>query len=404
MNVPRTWSIQSVLSVAPIRAAVVAALLLGGMLHRPVRAADATEKLTGKAFTDAIAKPLSGTWKNASLKTITATVSLNKRVAVLMDGRLDPDVELSVEMKNKPTLDLLRELVDVQQGSAVAVGNTIYLGPAAACGRLRTLIELRRDELTDTTDASTKVPTRRAFDLNKKTTIHWGDLDTPQQIVRDIATKYALKVDQIELVPHDLWAGAALPQATAIESLSMVLCQFDLTFEWLDRGNGIRIAKAPARVAVAQFHSPPRGLTAAQAAERWREAYPDAKIFVDKGRLRVVATIDEHEELDRANLPMKSVSKNTKPAAGKNDLRLKRFTLTTKAPVSALMTAIEKNAGVQFEYDAAALRKAEVNLDQQVSVDVKDVPLEQLLDAVFSQLGLRYEVVGTKVRLMSAEK
>lgn len=378
-------------------------MLVVATLPRQATAADTTDKLTGKAFTDALGKPLSGTWENASVRTIVARVSSNQRVAVFLDGRLDPDVELTVEMKNKPTLDLLRELVHAQQASAVAVGNTVYVGPVAACGRLRTLIELRRDELIEGADAATKVPARRAFDLNKKTTIHWEDLATPQEIVREVAAKYSFKVDQIELVPHDLWAGAAVPQATAIESLSIVLCQFDLTFEWIDRGNGIRIVKAPTRVAVARFHPPPRGLTAAQAAERWREAYPDTKIDIDKGRLRVVATIDEHEELDRANIPTKSVSKNTKSPVGKNDLRLKRFTLTTKAPVSALMTAIEKNAGVQFEYDAAALRKAEVSLDQPVSVDVKDVPLEQLLDEVFSPLGLRYEVAGIKVRL-SVEK
>jgi hypothetical protein len=397
--VPRNSRIRAVLAVALVRWAAIAAMPLGWMPSPSVRAAEAINCLTGRAFSEALGKPLSGTWENASLRTILARVGSAQHVAIVLDGRLDPDAELSVELKNKPTLDLLRELVDVQQGSAVAVGNTIYVGPASACGRLRTLIELRRDELTDAADAPTKVPTRRAFDLNKRTTIQWKDLDTPQQIVRDVASKFALRVEQIELVPHDLWAGATLPQATAVEALSLALQQFDLTFEWLDRANGIRIVKAPERVAVARFHPPPRGLTAAQAAERWREAYPDAKIDVDKTRLRVVATIDEHEELDRASLPTKSLPKSTKSAAGKNDLRLKRFTLTTKAPVSALISAIEKNAGVQFEYDAVALRKADVNLDQPVSVDVKDAPLDRLLDAVFTPLALRYEVVGTTVRL-----
>lgn len=399
----RIWSIPSVLPIRPVRATGVAVALLVVTLAELASGAEPIDKLSGKAFADALDRPLSGTWENVGLREITSKVASAQKVSVLLDGRLDPDIELSAQAKSQTTLNVLRQLVEVQQGNAVAVGNTIYLGPAAACGRVRTLVALRGEELSDVTGGAAKSPTRRSFDLNKRTTIRWEDLATPQEIVRDVASKYVLKVEQIDLVPHDLWAGAALPQATAIEALSLVLNQFDLTFEWLDKGNGIRIAKASERITITRFHSPPRGSTAAQAAERWREAYPDAKIDIDKGRLRVVATIDEHEELDRAASPTKSISKNTKPAAGKSDLRLKRFTLTTKASVSALMTAIEKNAGVQFEYDAAALRKAEINLDQPVSVDVKDAPLDKLLDAVFSPLGLRHELVGANVRL-SLEK
>jgi len=73
--------------------------------------------------------------------------------------------------------------------------------------------------------------------------------------------------------------------------------------------------------------------------------------------------------------------------------------LKVKASVSALMQAIEKTAGVQFEYDATALRKAEVDLGKPVSVDVKEAPLETLLDAVFTPLGVNYEVDGKTVRL-----
>jgi hypothetical protein len=378
---------------------VASVIWLVPCLTQAIPAAETIDKLAGKPFTDALERQLSGTWENLSLRAIMTRVSTTQRVAVLLDRRLDPDIELAAEAQNQTTLNCLRDLVAVQQGNAVAVGNSIYLGPATACVRLRTLIELRREELSASANAAAKIPQRRMFDLNKRTTIRWDELEPPREIVRKIAEQFALKVEQLDLVPHDLWAGAALPQATASEALSLVLIQFDLTFEWLDRGNGIRIAKTPERIVISKFHVPPRGSTAAQAAERWREAYPDAEIEVDKSRIRVVGTIEQHEELDRGNLPTKSASKNTKPAVGKNDLRLKRFTLATKAPVSALMTAIEKNAGVQFEYDAAALRKAEIDLMTPIRVDVKEVPIEGLLDAVFSQLGVKYELAGKTVRL-----
>ena len=368
-------------------------------LTQLVPAAETIDKLAGKPFTDALERQLSGTWENLSLRAITTRVSTTQRVAVLLDRRLDPDIELAADAQNQTTLNCLRDLVAVQQGNAVAIGNTIYLGPATACGRLRTLIELRRDELSDATNAAAKVPQRRMFDLNKRSTIRWDDLEPPREIVRKITQQFALKVEQLDLVPHDLWAGAALPQATASEALSLVLGQFDLTFEWLDRGNGIRIATTPERIVISKFHTPPRGSTVAQAVERWREAYPDAEIEADKGRIRFVGTIEQHEELDRSALPPKAAAKNTKGGVDKADLRLKRFTLKVKAPVTSLMQAVEKTAGVQFEYDAAALRKAEVDLTQPVSVDVKDAPINDLLDAVFSPLGVKFEVAGKTVRL-----
>ncbi|MBI5761056.1 MAG: STN domain-containing protein [Planctomycetales bacterium] len=370
-------------------AAIVIGLVL--CLSQLLPAAETIDKLAGKPFTDALERSLSGTWENLSLRAITTRVGTTQRVALLLDRRLDPDLELSAQAQNQTTLNCLRDLVSVQQGNAVAVGNTIYLGPTTACGRLRTLIELRRDELSDSANGAAKVPQRRMFDLNKRTTIRWEDLEPPREIVRKIAEQFALKVEQLELVPHDLWAGATLPQATASEALSLVLIQFDLTFEWLDRGNGIRIAKTPERIVISKFHTPPRGSTAAQAAERWREAYPDAEIEVDKSRIRVVGTIEQHEELDRSALPPKAAPKNSKER--------RVYSLKVKASVSALMQAIEKTAGVQFEYDAAALRKAEVDLAKPVSVDVKEAPLETLLDAVFSPLGVKYEVDGKTVRL-----
>src|ERR1700732_4914824 len=79
----------------------------------------------------------------------------------------------------------------------------------------------------------------------QKATISWEDLERPAEIVSRIGQQFGLTIVGLEQVPHDLWAGAAIPDATVCEALSLVLNQFDLTFERLPGGAGVRLVRTP---------------------------------------------------------------------------------------------------------------------------------------------------------------
>ena len=64
-------------------------------------------------------------------------------------------------------------------------------------------------------------------------------------IVEQIAGRYKLKVKDLDRVPHDVWAHATLPSVNSYEALSLVLIQFDLTFQWNNDASTIQIVPLP---------------------------------------------------------------------------------------------------------------------------------------------------------------
>ena len=135
--------------------------------------------------------------------------------------------------------------------------------------------------------------------MTRSSTIRWDDFDKPADIFARLAEKYSLAVEGAEMIPHDLWVGAVIPEATPIEALSLVLAQFELTFAWTDRGEAIRLESMPERVVIEQGHLPPRGKSAAAALADWKEKLPDLEARVEAGKIVVSGTVEIQEMIDR---------------------------------------------------------------------------------------------------------
>ncbi len=131
------------------------------------------------------------------------------------------------------------------------VGNCLVVAPGIPVLRLRTLIALRDMELGKRSASAAGVAQLRT----QRATITWEDLERPADIVARIGRQFGLSIVGLEQVPHDLWAGAAIPDATASEALSLVLNQFDLTFEWLSDEAGVRLVHVPDQVAIERTYT-----------------------------------------------------------------------------------------------------------------------------------------------------
>src|SRR5205807_7826218 len=167
----------------------------------------------------------------------------------------------------------------------------------------------------------------------------WNDLDRPADLIVQLGQQYSLVIEGGDQVPHDLWAGAVLPEASAVEALSMVLAQFDLTFAWIDHARGVRIEPIPEHVTIEKSYDPPRGMSPAAALARWKEQILDLPARVERGQIIVDGSDELHELVDRirrgGRLPGKGTSQEG-PAL--KPLALQRSTLRIKdTPASALM-------------------------------------------------------------------
>ena len=351
-----------------------------------------TEFLTGPKFQAELDKPLSGSWTNVELRTLLNKLASKAGIAILLDRRVDPTTTIPVEIVNRSLKDGLEEMAR-KRGAGISIpDNVVFMGPPSAVSRLRTLIELRSAELQSKTNP---VPERRRNSLARRHTFSWGDLDTPAEILKQIADHHQLPIRQLDRVPHDLWAGNSLPSVTAAEALSLVLIQFDLTFAWTEGGQEIELIPIPETVVV-ERRPRAKGRSSTDILKSVNEQFPGLAAHLDGTEVVVRGTVEEHEAV-AAFLNPSTIRKPAVP--GLTPLRKRLFTLTyQRAPVRAIMKEMEKTGSI-FVYDAAALSAAGIDLDQPIDLKLEKATVDEFFKALFTPLKLSFEIDNVTVKL-----
>ena len=347
--------------------------------------------LIGRQFQDALQQPLSAEWKNVPLRGVLRRISEARATAVLLDRGIDPTAITNVQFQRIPLRDALKTIARKNRAGLSVVGNSVYIGPTSATKKLRTLIRLRQQERSD---RSRRLSATRRRQLVARRTVHWNDLDRPADLIEQIAGKYRLTVSGLDRVPHDLWAGATLPDATVSEALSLVLIQFDLTFSWTEHLAGIRIVSAPKRVTIEKSYRP-RHRSVVVAVRRWREEIPGIDVTPAGKSVLVRGTVEQHEALAALLHPRKRRPGGKAAPPGRRTFTLR----VNRVPLDAIMKKFEA-AGYTFRYDPRSLRTAGIRLDSKVSLDIKDAMPQSLFTALFKQVGLTVQVEGQTVRLV----
>ncbi|MFN0056041.1 MAG: STN domain-containing protein [Planctomycetales bacterium] len=361
-------------------------------------AAEPPPLLVGKPFQKALEQPISATWERVDLRTIVRRIEGAQHTAILLDRRIDPSRERVATASGEPLLTFLERLAEQVEGRLSIVGNVAYLGPPEAALRLRTLIALRQQELQEDRLA---VPRPRRAALLEPQSLAWEDGAQPTELVARLARQHACRVAGEELIPYDLWGGARLPGVNAIEALSLVLIQWNLTFQWIDAGRGIRLEPIPDRVGLERRHPLPKGVSAAAFIERWQEQFPSLEWRAAGKEVLVTAAIEVHEALEGTARQRPDRGTGV-PGAGLKPLKQERYTLRMKdKPVSALLKMLAEPAHgqLQFEYDRQQLEAAGIDLDTRVTFEVKNGTIEQLLQSALEPLGLKFTLVDRIVRL-----
>lgn len=355
------------------------------------------ERLTGKAFQQVLQEPLSVTWAQVDLRTVTHRLEETRQVSLLVDRRLDPSALLEFTANDLPLEDLVAQLAESRGGVSRVVGNTLYIGPVGASSPLRTLVALRTRELND---AIREGMGKRGY--VKPNDFAWNDLATPRELLTRLAERYSFELTGLEQVPHDLWGAASLPQATLPETLSLILIQFDLTFAWRKGGAGVQIQPIPGEVLLEQTHATPKGMKPKEWLARIEEELPDRQARLVADGVVLSAPLEQQEAIAQIRDQLRGTRLPGKGNKGKPaPVKEIRYTLRIQdKPVGSLLKTLEsRQPAWQFEYDAAALQQAGIRLEQRISLDVKEVTLEELLRTALSQVRLGFEIDGQTVRL-----
>ncbi|HEY4258654.1 MAG TPA: hypothetical protein VGM98_00785, partial [Schlesneria sp.] len=107
--------------------------------------------VTGQKFQIELAQSTSGTWANVEFRAVLNALATQRRVAILLDRRIDPTRSIPVEIRELPFREAVQVVAHQASAELCVPGNLVYVGLPAAVKRLRTLIELRSTELQSKT-------------------------------------------------------------------------------------------------------------------------------------------------------------------------------------------------------------------------------------------------------------
>jgi hypothetical protein len=346
---------------------------------------DEAEWKTGPALRKQLAASTSVVWEERELREAVTSLSRSFGIAIFLDRRLDPSQGVTLTVRDQPLEKLLSELADKVEAKPSVIGSVVFIGPPATASNVSTLATLRREQ-------AAKLPNEAKARLLRSQAWQWPELAEPPQLLAELARAGGVTIENPELVPHDLWPAVSLPSLPWTDRLSLLLAGFGLTFELQNGGNTIRLAPLPEEARLTKTYTP-RG-TAGESASEIRKIAPTAEVRVERGKLVIAASQDDHDKIDRL-LRGQTVRTTT---AGPP---MKVYTLTVEnQPAGAVIRKVAEQLGKEFKYDAASLEK----LKENVSFSVKDAPLDELLGKVLKPLGLTYKLDDTSLAVGQASR
>ncbi|MEX2092709.1 MAG: hypothetical protein WD971_08535 [Pirellulales bacterium] len=260
---------------------------------------------------------------------------------VLLDRRVDPTQRVDLKLEDAGVEEIVARLA-----AACSLGHTrlerlFYIGPPQTAQRLVALAALRRRDVA-------AVPAELRRSLSERRRIVWPPLTEPRGLVTRLVEEHGWRLLKSERIPHDLWAGGALPTMTLADQLTVLLAGFDRTYRVLPYQRAIEIVPVD-----------------------WDAIEPTSK-----------------------KLPANNRSARVTPG-GKQVFTLR----IENQPVGKVLDQLGRRLGWQLAVDEAAIRAAGCSLDQRVSFTVENADEDQLLNALLTPAGLTAERDGEFMRV-----
>jgi len=317
-----------------------------------------------------------------------------RSVAILLDRRLDPSRSVSLQPPVAGSLSEVVERIAADQGAIVeTVGSTVLIIPEDRARRLRTLIALREAEVRDRAARGQGAASRTWLGLLERSQFEWPLLAEPREMVTQVAGKLNRTIINPEVIPHDLWRAGLLADATAVEILSLLLFQYDLTFAWTDNGE-IEIVAAPERAALTESYSlPSTQLEAIQ--ERFSKDFPGAEWAARGSRqIEVTGPMELHDAIREWR-----TGSSGKNASSRVGWKQRRFTLRVQQnPLEEVLKYL-KQAGIPLEFDLETLQAQGVDISQRISFDIKEADADELAKALCGPQRIPYEVTDDGIQI-----
>lgn len=351
---------------------------------RSVPAAEKVTFLRGSAARQAWDKPLQPRVEGISLREVLGTLCDNRKLAWMLDRRIDPDQQVSYTAGSAPLSAIVTALVEPLQAQAILLGDTVIVGPKESIQWLRTLAELQRVDLQ-----RSGLPAARISQLSRPVTWHWEEASEPRKIVSEEVRRLSVEVQGLEKLPYDLWGSGSLVGLTPGEAITVIAWQYDQRLHWGEKGAATLV---PIELPIAVSRVLPNFSVDREAvAEEFPELHlePQGKSLAARGR------VEEIEALEHW-LKGATVDRSKKKPL-RNDWRARKFTLKLESAPLVDVLELLKKQGLPLEWDAPALAEAGIDLKLKVSLQREDATADTLIEDLCRQAGLKSQADATRV-------
>lgn len=328
------------------------------------------------------------TWDQVPLRDGLTRLSRTHRVAIFLDRRVDPDQPIQMTFSNEQLgLGLQRIAATVGIGMS-RVGDVIYLGPEETASRLPTVAELQAEFAK-----ACGLPA--ALELLDRKPRSWERLSKPSEIVTSVAQQAGMKIPNLDAaIKNDLWPAADFPAMRTTDYLTLVLAGYHASYRLAKAGDGVEMILVPI----------PEELTLTrvyrfagkhdEAIEKIRQLFPDAKVESD-GKSQLAVTGSQQIQEQVAKLLKGGTARSTVVMPGKKQYTMK----VEQLPLQLVVNSLRQQLGMEFEIPSGL----EDQMKTRISYNVKEADLTALLDAVFGDTTLTYEIDGDKIVVSKKE-
>jgi len=349
-----------------------------------VPAAEKAIFLHGAAARQAWDKPLQPRVEGLSLREVLGTLCDNRKLAWMLDRRIDPDQPVSYTAGSAPLSAIMAALVEPFHAQAILLGDTVIVGPKESIQWLRTLAELQRVDLQ-----RSGLPAARISQLSRPVAWHWEEASEPWKIVSEEVRRLSVEVQGLDKLPYDLWGSGSLVGLTPGEAITVIAWQYDQRLHWGEKG-AASLVPIVLPIAVSRV-LPNFSVDRVALAEEYPELQlePQGKSLTARGR------VEEIEALEHWLKGATTDRSKKKPL--RNDWRARKFTLKLEnAPLVDVLELLKKQ-GLPLEWDATALAEAGIDLKQKVSLQREDATADTLIEDLCRQAGLKSQADATRV-------
>lgn len=266
----------------------------------------------------------------------------------------------------------------------------VYFGPPESARWLRTAIALSDDALHF---EGLRINTSRQEALQRRKPLHWNDLTPPRTILEQLGKSYGLELNGLEQVPHDLWFSGTWPPVSAAEALHVLLIQFGLSFEWVPGGGAVMLVPWKVPELIERTYPLGKNRDPLAWAAEWQTRLPEAEIEAVGTQLRLRGRWEDHETY---RAPLTAAPR----PAPINPLAKRVFTLKVdRVPVRAILAELARS-GITIEQDAAALKRANVDFEQPITLDAQRLPTTEFLAKILEGSGARAVLRGETIVIL----